>query len=254
MKLLNWVILIFLIVIAIGCSNNYDDGYENGYEKGKANGFANGKIEGYEKGLVEGYNKGYADGSEKNNKDITIVDLNLRASIRTSLKVFTVIFYSINIICLIAILYFLVVQRHPNIIFIVAKCLFLLMSIAISYLVLTATNFGHLVNPVLSAAQKWIIITLIFPATFGICMAVRKILINYNKIYNDIIAIILTTSTLVFFSFFLIDINVFVLTNEFMSYCIISVSAGGLGFSGYTLISDKMRNDKKSKSTEHNRR
>ncbi|MDD2542418.1 MAG: hypothetical protein PHH28_15450 [Desulfuromonadaceae bacterium] len=238
-------ILVFSIFI-VGCDNRYDDGYKNGYENGESQGVSKGEVAGYERGLSEGYNKGYADASNNNEKDLTIVDSKIRGSIRVSLKIFTLLFYGINIISLLAIIAYLVAKRHTDIIYIIAKCLFLLMSVAVSYLVISATNFGYLVNPDYSHAVKWLVISVIFPITFGICFASRRILIKYDVIYSDIMAIILSTSALVFFSFFLLDINVFILMNEFISYCVISVSAGGLGFSGYTLISERLTTTQQS--------
>ena len=57
------------ILLLIGCSGDYDRGYENGFKDGHAKGFSKGSNAGYEKGVSDGQAKGFDKGYSKAMKE-----------------------------------------------------------------------------------------------------------------------------------------------------------------------------------------
>jgi hypothetical protein len=234
--------LLFISIVLTSCSSSdrYQEGYENGYKNGYYYGNTEGQQKGFLQGNEKGYEQGYADGFQKSHKDLIYSDITLADSLKNTLRIFALIFFFINIIVLLYLVGYLLIKERDNV-FRIAKVTFILMAIAIAYLTTSAFSVDKILHPDYSQTGKWIIIILIIPASFYLCYLIRKIVLHYSSVYSEVLAIIVITFVLTYYFFFLLNIELFILENQFASLCIISVSSGALAFAGYALIDSRIK-------------
>lgn len=237
MKLDRYFIFLFITLLWFSCdSRDFKEGFDRGYKKGWLEGGIEADAAGYARGKKDGYEQGYVDAS-KGKVDYSVFDVGLRESVSSSRKIFTLVFFFVNVgalAWLIGYLIFLKKEEHTQIK--IAKIAYLLMSTAIAYLSISAFSINNLAESELKSLPKVIIVILVAPLTFGISLVIRKFVMKLHVVYSDVLAIFFSTFVLTYFIFFAFNLKLFLLHNEFTSYCVISLSVGGLGFAGYSMI------------------
>lgn len=228
-----YCMLIFVFFLIAGCGkSNYQEGYDEGHKKGSIEGYK----KGLEYGLIEGYNQGYADSSLGKPKKVPIVDSTIAKVKEKYLKVFGVACFFINSLALIVFIIFLVLKEGKQPYILGAKALFLIMSILIAYMIISKLNFSSLTYPGLSEFSKSILIIGIAPITLMVSLITKKVVIGSGNSFLEILSLIVSTFVLGIFIFILTNLEVFLIYSAFASYCMISMSIGGLTFLGAILI------------------
>lgn len=238
MKYRNSAILFCFILGFLSCGSDrgYNQGFKKGEEKGYISGSLKGKEEGYALGLQDGYNQGYTDAMQKKDKSVPVAGGKSSKKAGLGLTIFTFLFFFLNIILLGWLIIYLIFVKEDDQQIRIAKIAYLLMSTAFGYLFISAVGVMPFSGANLTTFSKIVIVFAFGAVTFGTSLAIRKIIIKIHVVYSDVFAIFLSTFVLTYFCYLALTQWDFLFNYEFVSYCIMSMSIGGLAFAGHSLI------------------
>ncbi len=220
-----------LSLFLVSCDNsNYKQGHDNGYNKGTLDGYNKGQQDGQK----AGYDQGYNDGFEKSHKDVTIVDSNTKYFYDTSYLIFTYGFYSVFVLIMLLILVLSIIGRDQD-----GIIIFLVVALGLAYLSMQIVDLNNIIFFKIEGSWGWAVIIALFPIVIFLSWIVEELL-SSESVYLEIFVTCLSTFILFYFGLFLTDIKLYLISNQFYSSCIISATMGGLIYSGYKIIGDRL--------------
>lgn len=184
------------------------------------------------------------------NKDTSVNDsIQNRLKVNAKLKefyeetyiLFTYGFCIIFVLLLFTVLTIAMFKDSDNKLLILGKFIILVFSLGLAYLSLRMINLENFLFFKPKSNLIWPIIIMVFLLAFLSSYLINKLL-ALDKVFYIFTLIIVTTIALFYFLFFLSEINLFLVRNEFYSLCVVSLTLGGLLDTGTRMIRKGLTN------------
>ena len=229
-----YIILMALLVFLQSC-NDYERGFDAGHNKGVQDGY----IKGEEEGKKQGYDNGYSDGYGAKHKDINIEDSATKYFNDYSYIVFSYAFYGLFVLaCLFTLFYSLfIANKDGKIIF--GKILFFIVASGLSYLSMRLINLNNILYFNIKGGLGWLVIFTLLPIAFFISKLIH-FLLSSESLSLEIFTIFISTIILFYFGLFSTNLDLFLIQNQFYALCLISITMGGLLYTGYKIINNRL--------------